>query len=831
MTPRHITGVVLGVLAGCHAFPSIDLGLCGNGIIEQDEDCDDGNDDDDDACSQCHLVCAPSADATDACPPGRVCAPDRLCRGAAGGFATEAIRFATEGVLAIGVGDLDGDARDDLAALQPSGIDALHGAPEQTVHLTGAEGWFVLGDLDGDGRDELTLARAPDLDHGGGLSILHEIPRDDDGRVVAPVIAATVLAQGDTGRLLSVAPVHDSVLDLVSAQESFAWRNGQLSAAPLATAVPIDPTALVGPIAGLPLGDGVQCSTADGVAFARRSFALAARGTEAVTMLATCDGAELTRLADVALPDGEHLGAAGSFLVDVDADDTLDLVVQTESAAVRVAYGVGDGSFHGDAMAPEADGDDRFAATPLWQPEATTTVLLAAADFDDDGRIELVTSTDFVDAPEACVQGCPIAWDAPLGRAAAIDFDGDGELDVVGTRVGSDGLDDTLAVRLGDRSLAGRWFTEPHLFELEGTAIDLVDGDFDGDTLADVAAVVRRDDDDDGPAADAVVVVHGGGTLAWRSTELGPFDEVQSIAVDARDTLVLRTRDAQGRAVGTFLRPADPVADFGVSIRQPAMVRTATGVAVVALGRDGQGERLFHFAADDGTLSPRDLVEGPTPSGMGAGAGQTALSIAVELDGLAPEELVLLATTDAGGAVWTLAQTDAGVWEERARLDVGPGFATRPVAGDAAEPGATPVAGPGSSVLPIDVDVDGDLDLLVTTAEVLPRVIVLRNDDGWLGAPTVLFDSVHFGAFEIGDLAPWHPRADGTPRFVVGGDDGVGIATVDLDRGRIVIDDRSEARAEAVDTADFDGDGLLDLVIATSNEVRVHAALETLGLD
>ncbi|MBC8072477.1 MAG: hypothetical protein IAG13_29410, partial [Deltaproteobacteria bacterium] len=66
------------------------------------------------------------------------------------------------------------------------------------------------------------------------------------------------------------------------------------------------------------------------------------------------------------------------------------------------------------------------------------------------------------------------------------------------------------------------------------------------------------------------------------------------------------------------------------------------------------------------------------------------------------------------------------------------------------------------------------------------------------------------------------------PRWLVGGDDGVGLATLVLDEmpPEIAILDQSSAEATALAAADVDGDGLLDMVIATEQEIRIHLAQE-----
>ncbi|MCA9687988.1 MAG: FG-GAP repeat protein, partial [Myxococcales bacterium] len=102
------------------------------------------------------------------------------------------------------------------------------------------------------------------------------------------------------------------------------------------------------------------------------------------------------------------------------------------------------------------------------------------------------------------------------------------------------------------------------------------------------------------------------------------------------------------------------------------------------------------------------------------------------------------------------------------------------------------------------------------------------NDDGALTADaTELLTGDP--DFEYALLAPWHPTPAGDLRLLVGGADGVGLATIDLDAGALPTTRLFEAPAEALAVADVDGDGLLDLVLGTAEELFVHLADERVG--
>ncbi|MFO0636545.1 MAG: VCBS repeat-containing protein [Nannocystaceae bacterium] len=537
MTRCHRTcaGLLLGVAAGaCYAFPELELGRCGNGIIEAAEDCDDQ---DPEHCSACYLVCSPGVSTT-GCPEDRVCGRDGRCRAASGRFALDPIRIVHAGTQWLEVGDLDGDGRADAVVQLDGELDAVHLAPQQTLDLGLGLGRAAIGDLDGDGRDEVLFAHVghaldPDA---RGLSLLREVARDDDTRVVAADTLPTLRSSGSFGRLLRVAPAADRVLELVQPQASFAWHRGSADAIALMPAMPIDPT-LLGralPSAALDLG-AAPCSDAGGE-FARPAVVIAESGATAVRVFASCGGAlpfELDTGATVTLPTGATLGAAGSFLVEVDGDGHLDLVVQSDSGAVWTAYGLADGSF-GDSPGQAAPGNGRFDPTPLLQPESAEIALLAVAQLDDDDAPELVTSAGFVADPLGCADDCTAAWPQPLREAVVLDFDDDGVRDLVALESGA------LTLRLGLREGDAVSFTPPHVLAALDDAESIAVGDFDHDTVDDVAVIERS-------AAASVRLVYGGDAEPWQSTVHGPFAQVQSLAVDADGTVLARTLDGMGR--------------------------------------------------------------------------------------------------------------------------------------------------------------------------------------------------------------------------------------------------------------------------------------------
>lgn len=814
---------LLGLLAsGCWAFPDPPRDTCGNLIVEANEDCDG---DDDERCRACHLVCDPGS-SDDGCPADRICGSDGLCRAPSGFFETEPLRIAHDGARWLDAADLDADRKDELVVqLDHAVVEAIHvGMTIESLALAHGLGRAGLGDLDGDRRAELLLAQVDDDGTALGVSLVREGVGTDGQRIAQPAVLPTLRTEDALARLLAPAPVRDRVLELVGPDVTRGWSSGAPDSIALDPPLPIDALPLGTAIAVAQLHDLEDVCTDASGDFPRPEVALASQGASRVRVVSTCGGTasfELAFLPDVALADGETLGDAGTFFADANADLRPDLVTQTAAGAIVVAYGVGDGSFHGDAIVPAQDGDGRFAAAPLVAGDAGE--LLAVGDVDGDAALELVTSIAFIDAPEGCGLDCAAAWEETMSAAVLVDLDDDGTTDVVGVH------DEDLAIRLGELEDGALALTPKHDVELDGPGTALAIGDFNRDTVADVALLEEGEHE-------RALVLYGGAIVDWRVESFGPFADAQALAIDGQDTLVVRTLDDAQRSAGAFVRPGEIVADFGFAVGPPVIVRAGERrvAAAVVAPADATAARLAHFGFVDGALSPHDVELGDTLVGLAAEDAAQALVVAVDLDRTAPitDELVVLATTGEDGTVWVARlDPDAGSWSIVERFaGVGPGFARRVLVGDV--DGPAPSGGPGSAIAIGDVDGDGDDDVLATTDETLPVVVVLTSDHGVLSEqpPTFLLDSKHL-SYEIAQLVPWHDDATGRPQWLVAGDDGVGLASIDLDAGDIEIHERSTAHTTALTAADVDGDGLRDLVLATDTEIRIHRALEGIGRD
>ncbi|MCB9752960.1 MAG: VCBS repeat-containing protein [Myxococcales bacterium] len=850
-SPSRIAALsVLAALAtSCAEFVVPVRGVCGNRIVESGEDCDDPDDPQCGAANveaACRLLCTPASGEEDEedeegeegeelavwrCEDGQRCGRDGVCRTPAGTFSDAPLRIDEAGARSIQRGDLDGDGRDELvfAFSEPDGMDVkvVYGdALDESTIVTLVDpiiAVLAVGDLTGDGLDDVFVApeSTPQVTEGSRVSLW----RGSADRVPGVSVFPTLRTAGDDARLLVPTPERDRVLELAPAATR-RWASGEAEAEELAPAA-VDVARLGRRVAAADLdpnnGTCAGGPTLEG--FARAELALALAGDGAVRLASSCGVDGLTELGSVALGGGT-LGEAGALLVDGDGDGALDLLTQDGAGRVLIAYGVGDGGFH-SSPAPQGAGDGAFASAPLLPvvtPGAGT--LLAAADFDGDDALELVTERAFYPDPASCdASACErFAWPRPLEEAAAIDFNGDGALDVVGLH------DDVLMVHLG--GALGPLLFAAHEVGLNGAARELAVGDFNHDTVADVAFAELFEDELPSRADEVVRVVYGGSPSAWALESFGPFIEIERVVVEQTSRIVARTHDEQLRPAGAFIEPGAVEHDFGVALRRPTLVRAGEPAVAAVLVRPGDdAPRLGLLGFQGGTLSPYDVTTGDALDGSDA-AGFHTLTAAIDLDGDDQDELLVLGPREGAGGVWVARLDPASrTWVVTSAFSVGPGFAARPIdAVSLAADHPPPGGGPGTTIAIGDLDGDGDPDVLATTDEPSPRVVALRNDDGALTAAGArVLTSPAAPALQLAHVAPWHADALGRARWVFAGVDGVALGRVNLAASTLELTPLLDAEVLAMTTADVNGDGLLDLALADAEEVSLHLAEESVG--
>ncbi|MBA3820401.1 MAG: VCBS repeat-containing protein [Deltaproteobacteria bacterium] len=121
----RMLGIVVGLLAGlagCSNFEELERDECGNGIVEQGEDCDG----DDPRCVSCGIRCEP--DGTCAYPGagGFVCGADDFCHAPAGTFGVSMELGAA--VETFRVTDVDDDGIGDILVQSPTALQVFGGS-------------------------------------------------------------------------------------------------------------------------------------------------------------------------------------------------------------------------------------------------------------------------------------------------------------------------------------------------------------------------------------------------------------------------------------------------------------------------------------------------------------------------------------------------------------------------------------------------------------------------------------------------------------------------------------------------------------------------------
>lgn len=835
-SPSHCCFVViaLGLSPACAPFSDPPLLVCGNRIVEAEEDCDDPDDDGcgaPDRATACRWLCDPK-DAEPTCDVDRVCGGDGVCRRPSGSFANPIVIDAA-GVRWIERGDLDGDGRDDLVVQlhvpdRLPGVEAIYfdePAGLQRVPLAQVIANAAVGDLEADGLAEVALAIEPPPQVEEPLSYGYGIWSGNAERVPAPRSLPTVRASGDVGRMLPGSGIEDDALELVG-DELRRWRRDGDSEL-LGLTMPRTVDQLGDAIASVDIRDG-SCANDD----PRRLIALAYEGSDAVELLSLCGTATIELLPAVRLPAGSTLDRSGTFFDDIDDDGEPDLLTETGLVTVHVAYGVGDGSFHSSAATPPTAGDGNFAVLAQFSRFATGP-LRAVADLDDDGSSEIICQ----DRVYWSYDACEVCFSPLLARSAAVvDLDRDGDLDIVAAGVQGD----TLQLYLGDPALVESLTVQQ--IDLRGPARELVVGDFDADTATDVAFIETLDDQPHPITTipmESISILHADADGVWDVERHGPFVALQSIAAASRHLVVARALDDASRPVGAFVSSESPMHIGDEVPRRPIVGRfiDPMGLELAALvSLPGAASDLLARLPLEvgGSASPYDASVGDAVPG-GELAGYSYLEAPIDLDGDGIDELLVLGNVDDDtGWMWLARlsiEGDGAQWRIIAEHELDARFVRRAARayGGLGEPLPPPQ---GDSQLRIgDLDGDGDEDALAIDDAEEPRLVALRNDGGVLAAAVVRLEQVADEPLRPTQLQPWHVDADGQSRWLVGGPDGVGIATVDLAASEVRIARITKEGTEALGVADVDGDGLLDLVLGTTDQLQIRTAEEARGAE
>lgn len=665
----------LCALLGCSTFPVIEANVCGNAVLEKNEDCDTFADPGKicrppGEAGACHFDCRPSSDGTRGeCLPGMGCTADGICRMPTGDF-NAPVNLAAGVSSWLSSADFDGDGRRDIISTEAanelsqarfrihyfgagSELEASRTFPRVVTrpiarNLVGddaADDLVFSNDLIGmlPGRADREWVPASFSSYVLPGTQLHAVPVRADG--VGPGIGMAIFSSLAEGPGVYVPSLEDFTLARMAAlTRPFEELAGQPFAAELMTE---------------------RDSPCSEVVFAFL-------GDDAVHVLDLCElgvdpeghevlWRDLAREHLVRLPEGARVSAA-PLAADINGDGHLDVVVGSNGLAF-VAHG------DGTSLEPEAsqlvliaqeDNKPFPVATPL-----------AVGDLTGDGAADFVLPIGIRASHKSLVDGqvryitSYKSTSKPWSMAAVTDLNGNGLLDVIAGTAGEPGLSFLSG---SDGPLP----VDTH-FNTQGPVQFLTTGDFDGDRIVDVAYVQSGPPNSD---SDTLAVAFGqrdgvplpGRPIAGVSgvQEIGSADQadIDSIFVIARDEVNGVTRSKFTLFDGNADRlPFAPYSLVTFSVDgslqdTPARVLatgafTAAGAHdVFALGGDVDNPALWSMwlvpDIGGGAEPPRRLEPEAVPADAypitinRQGGQQSAAALAADLDGDRIDEALVL---------------------------------------------------------------------------------------------------------------------------------------------------------------------------------------------
>ena len=821
--------LTLAATAACMDLSPRAAGVCGNGVLEEPmEDCDAPRSA---ACNdQCRLTCQVATD----CPPAWACGADQLCERATGRWHEVGTPFP-ESALDMRFADLDGDGRLDVFGYDSRRLWANLGQPgggfATGISLPNQGAAPAFGDLDGDGFDDAVGAGPSSLSLAFGHQARTGFKPQGQPALTVPANQLSIMPMR-TG----AAPFHDLVevwlIPGIGVEARIQRVGGGLG--PQTTVVP-----------GATSVEGLAVVDLDGDD--RDELVVLTSFTRARVFSAVDDRPgppRLTLRAAVAFP--VPAGHTRSFAADVTGDGIRDLVVDVGSS-VQVAAGNGSGGFAAAVANPALD---------------VTGDLLALTDLDGDGVADLV-GADGIRLRRGGGSVQVAASSAPWTDAVVADFNRDGRPDVAALVPG--GAVELLRAAPGNLynrgpSVAGRVFcTGGAGSRARGCPRA---GDFDGDQYPDLAFVATGDGH-----AELRVLFGGPQGLTGDGSSLGDVELVSPIEQATFDLQVAQLRvDEGGRLTDDAI--ADLVMQTTASLGQDpvtvnnvtffmgngdrvasALYAVAGPPALTAVGRfrpDGgrSGEIIVQYGdgtldliggADDRRLGAEDRQALPvTPAGRRGDwcvgqVGSFPRGVRIgDLDGDGRDELV--------GVTCAVAAEPVGV--QIARVIAAP---LRLELTDVPLPAEAQPLGPLGDVQLVDLDGDGRLDLVLvfggtTTAQT--SLLVLWGRDGAFAGGHSLLRGSTLETF----LSTAVVEANGEPRreLLVGTTTPpnpttlIRVEVVGADRALVLISEDPAGLpslpfapgagllAEPVVRAtDLDGDGIDDVVLATTEGLRV----------
>jgi hypothetical protein len=818
----------IAALASCADMTPLEAAVCGNWVIDANEDCDGHDALAGGACARpgeanaCRYVCVVQG-APQGCPLGWGCGDDGVCRQASGRFTRygDVVPFASARRLRLG--DFDGDGVPDILALGTE--DALGRTPARVIYPptghTDAEVVPIpkeiaapaIGELDQSGTVELAVA---DL---GGISLLRG-SRDRGLDFIA--LPSLLMPTGTYLRVMALDVIPGSDGDELVMMRDRGQGDTTLespSGAVLVT-LPGGEEALAGEIRWARFASAWPCP----------HLVFPFRGATTVQLFSPCklgpDGApawnEHGTLQSLALPAGAHIDG-GVLVADLDGDGHLDLLVAA-SARTYAAYGRGDGTFSTAPGSGTLGAAGEFAA-----PISVGQVLpLAVGDIDGDGALDFVVPGGIALSSRGQGALSHVNLGTAWTTALIADLNDNGLPDVVAAS--------SAAVDLDFFNNAGGGTLNPTTIPTDGLVERLAVGDFDGDLITDLALVEALDTTD--TKTDLVGVAfgqaHGAPTAPAIIGTLGDAEQLMSArlgsveGVDGLDDVLCVARSEVSRTDAMFSFRGDGARVITAAL--PLGVAGQELTVALATGRfDGSAPALAAVSArlSDGSLrvyrvEPEEnftLAElrpsAPLPAEIQSAApgghvnfGYGVQAATADLLGSGREQLILVTPWNPGGDTSAVVVLD---YDDASQV-----FVARPAI--AFSGAAASAAGPRV----FDVDGDGQPDLLVPTGRVEePGDLLIFWNDGHGGFPP--FPARVAVAGGVSDAACIPATHAGCDLLLVSP---TGVTRIRMHPDHVYA---AEPLADlpgghALVSADFDGDGAADVAILRADGLQFYLA-------
>lgn len=842
MTPKKASWalvVLAWAVQGCQDLPDVNRDECGNGVIEIGEDCEaDVLDDGGNVVSQCGAsdganACFYECSDTILCPDGYDCGSDDRCRQASGRFTAGAA--VTLAVDDIAIGDVDGDGFDDVVAGSGTSLQVNFGSAQADLVATldglvsTPETALVLGDLDQSGTADVLLATTP------GVETFHGAPDRTIDPFSYPIAEFTPVAGLLLGAAYDIDPLQDAD-DVI-----FVWANqiGFDLAGTFLTRMLPDPSGPTPGVAGglaapLPvarLGESRIDPSPPSQQDPSVELALGYLGTQQIFLYDITTAPFSINDSGVVLDPGGPLKlGSGMFFGYFDGDACIDLVVHAGAGIGRLVV------FRNTPAGADCTGVLR-APVDLYTP-ATDIRLLGVADLDGDAITDLVTSDGLhrvTGLGPWTVEMLAVAGTAYEG-AQVVDLNGDDAPDVVAFRESQP--DAEVLINAG---VAFNRFVIP----TSDPVLRLAAGDFDGDLTQDIAIVELDSSGEEavytisvsfgqfhGPPGERVTMDRFDGIAGMVSASVvgatGGLDAVDDLIVVEQLADAMQATVLFGSGARAMNSPLLLMGDTGPESPASLVVGELDGAPGLDLFTVGGRRTAFLFSGDG--------AGGFTEAGQGSWPGD-------------------FSTDD---AIWTSGDIDGdGIGEIAAaeRNERGGVTASKVVlfTPDVAALDATVLSEPDTftgahSIELVDVDGDGDLDLLIgfdtddaeegslqvgwNDGDSIDELEPLSGADGCIAAVPITLDGdaqpEMVALCRFGENGP-----GGVKRFELRRFDAVEPET--LLAGSEPLGESSGGRSTRLLTGDIDGDGLDDVIVSTKGfetaDVRVFIQSDKHDLD